>query len=156
MRVKTQAKIIQSFSSPFSDLSFSQSLRTELIFTATRKSIFPFLLQYFSLEGCFSALPLQKLPQGFVLTSHISEISSLPYQLSCFVRKIPYGVVTFALNITYNTNVKKVHKKHESDFVVYIFLTNLSREWGWQWGGSFICSYTTLIAIQNAIVKIDT
>ena len=142
MRVKTQAKIIQSFSSPFSDLSFSQFLRTELIFTATRKNIFPFLLQYFSLEGCFSALPLQKLPQSFVLTSHTSELPSLPYQLSCFVRKIPYGVVTFALNITYNTNVNKVHQKHYSDFVVNIFLTYLSREWGWQWGGVVLYIHT--------------
>lgn len=152
--MKSRAKIIQPFSSPFPDLCFSQ-LRTELIFTAIRNNLLLFLLQYFSLEGCFSALPLQKLLHSFVLTSHKSELPSVLYQLSSFVKKIPYRMVTFFLKIIYNTNVNKEHQKHYNYFIVYIFLIYLSREWGWQQGVGFIYSYTTLTEIQNAVVKFD-
>lgn len=151
--MKSRAKIIQPFSSPFPDLCFSQ-LRTELIFTAIRNNLLLFLLQYFSLEGCFSAfLSKNCFTASSLLPTNLS--SPVIYQLSSFVKKIPYRMVTFFLKIIYNTNVNKEHPKHYNYFIVYIFLIYLSREWGWQQGVGFIYSYTTLTEIQNAVVKFD-
>lgn len=87
--MKSQAKIIQPFSLSIPrSLIFSIEDRTHIHCNKEQSVSFPALVLF---SGGASVLWLSKnYFTAFVLTSHKSELPLSSYQLSSFVKKIPY------------------------------------------------------------------